>query len=65
MGNVEAKHQSIIFEKIWQSGDGPTDQAKENYNSFKKRKKKDPGYYKSVSLISVPIKIMGQILLET
>lgn len=62
---VEAKHLSIISEKLWQSGEGPTDQIKENYNSFKKRKKKDPRYCRSVSLISVSYKIMGQILLET
>ncbi|CAM4675599.1 unnamed protein product [Lepidochelys kempii] len=63
---VIAEPLAIIFENSWRMGEVPDDWKKANVVPiFKKGKKEDPGNYRPVSLISVPGKIMEQVLKES
>ena len=68
LANEVAKLLSITFERLWQSGEAPTDWERGNiiliFSKLKQTNKQDPGNCRPVSLTSVPGKIVEQILLK-
>ncbi|GAB0190397.1 mitochondrial enolase superfamily member 1 [Grus japonensis] len=64
LADVIAKLLSIIFERSWRTGEVPEDWRKASVTLvFKKGKKEDLGNYRPVSLISIPGKVMEQLIL--
>lgn len=65
LANVIERQLTVIFESRWQSGAVPDHLEKANITpTFKKGKKAASGNYRLVSLTSVPVRAMEQLLLE-
>jgi len=65
LADAIAEPLSIIFERSWRTGEVPEDWRKASVTPiFTKGKKEDPGNYRPVSLISIPGKVMEQLILE-
>ena len=63
MEPVKARSLSIIFSKLWGTGEVPKDWRKANVTpAFKKGKKEDAGNYRPVSLTSIPGKVMVKVI---
>ena len=62
--DVTAGPLLIIYQRSWESGEGPTDWKLDNV-IYKKGMREDPVNYKPVSLTSVPKKNMEKIMLGT
>jgi len=64
--DVIVRPLSIIFDRTWWLGKVPEDWKTANGTPiFKKDKKEDPGTYMPFSLISIPGKMVEQLILET
>ncbi|GAB0206646.1 mitochondrial enolase superfamily member 1 [Grus japonensis] len=64
LADVIARLVSIIFKRSWRTGEVPKDWRKANVTPvFKNGEKEDPGTYRQVSLISIPEKVMEQLIL--
>ncbi|KFQ20299.1 RNA-directed DNA polymerase from mobile element jockey, partial [Mesitornis unicolor] len=64
LAEVIARPLSIIFGKLWATGEVPEDWRKANVTPvFKKGKKEDLENYRPVSLTSIPGKVMEHLIL--
>ncbi|KAK4825724.1 hypothetical protein QYF61_002163 [Mycteria americana] len=65
VAEVLTKPLSIIYQQSWLTGEVPVDWRLANVTAiYKKGRKEDPGYYRLVSVASVPGKVMEQIILS-
>ncbi|KFQ06780.1 hypothetical protein N330_06861, partial [Leptosomus discolor] len=63
--DVLTKPLSIIYQMSWLTGEVPVDWRIAKVTPiYKKGRKEDPGNYRPVSLISVPGKVVEQIILS-
>jgi len=63
LAEVIARSISIIFGKLWGTGQVPEGWRKANVTSvFKKSEKEEPGNYRLVRLASIPGKVMEQLI---
>ncbi|KAJ7418842.1 rna-directed dna polymerase from mobile element jockey-like [Willisornis vidua] len=62
--DTTAKPLMISFERLWQSGGVSDNQKRANVTPVFKKDKEDPGNYRSVSLTSVPGKVIEHLTLE-
>ncbi|GAB0190273.1 hypothetical protein GRJ2_001492600 [Grus japonensis] len=61
----DVKDNKKGFFRSWRTGEVPKDWKKANVTlAFKKGKNEDPGHYRSVSLTSIPGKVMEQLILD-
>ncbi|KFW07359.1 hypothetical protein N326_10311, partial [Eurypyga helias] len=65
LADVMGKPHSIITERSWSTGEVPEDWRKAHVMPvFKRGKKENPENYRPVSLMSIPGKVMEQLLLD-
>ena len=66
LADVIARPLSIVFKRSWQLGEIPESWKRASVTLiFRKGRKEGPGNYRSVSLSSVPRKVMELLILET
>ncbi|KFW07459.1 hypothetical protein N326_01900, partial [Eurypyga helias] len=66
LAEVLTKARSIIHQQSWLTKEVPIDQRLANVMPIcKKGQREDPGNYRPVSLMSVPGKVMEQIILSS
>ena len=66
LAEVISELLAIIFENSWRTGEVPTDWRRANVVPiFKKGEKEDPNNYCPISLTSIPVKILEEIIKQT
>jgi len=65
LADVIAETLSNVFERFWRTAEVPKDRRRANVTPiFKKGKKEDPENYRTVSLTSIPGKVMEKFILD-